>query len=141
MFGRKIPLFRVFGFQVNIDLSWFLLALLITWSLAALFRQMHEGLAPATYWLMGGAGALGLFVSIVLHELGHSIVAQKCGVRMRGITLFIFGGVAEMSDEPPSAMAEFLIAIAGPIVSLIISAIMLAIMAGMIAVFRIRRWI
>lgn len=121
MFGRKIPLFKLFGFQINIDPSWFIIAILITWSLATgYFPNVHEELATSTYWIMGVAGAIGLFVSIVLHELGHSLVARRCGMEMRGITLFIFGGVAEMSQEPPSAQAEFFVAIAGPIVSVAI---------------------
>jgi len=126
MFGRKIPLFKLFGFQVNIDPSWFLLVILITWSLSAgLFPELYDDLSTTTYWLMGAAGALGLFISIVLHELGHSIVARRNGLEMRGITLFIFGGVAEMTDEPPSATAELYIAVAGPIVSVVLAMILL----------------
>jgi Zn-dependent protease len=71
---------------------------------------------------MGIAGALGLFGSIILHELSHSMVARRYGMPMKGITLFIFGGVAEMEDEPPHARAEFLVAIAGPIASILIAA-------------------
>jgi len=71
---------------------------------------------------MGAAGAVGLFVSILLHEFGHAIVARRYGMSMKGITLFIFGGVAEMDHEPPSAKIEFLVAIAGPIVSVLIAA-------------------
>jgi len=127
MFGKRIPLFKVFGFEVGIDYSWFFLAVLITWSLAAsLFPAQHRGLSPATYWTMGAAGALGLFISIVLHELSHSLVARRFGLRIRGITLFIFGGVAEMESEPPSAKAEFWVAIAGPIASFVIAGAMLA---------------
>ncbi|MEZ6097791.1 MAG: site-2 protease family protein [Pirellulaceae bacterium] len=70
---------------------------------------------------MGLAGAIGLFVSILAHELGHAVVARRFDVPMRGITLFIFGGVAEMTKEPPSAKAEFLVAIAGPVVSVVIA--------------------
>jgi Zn-dependent protease/CBS domain-containing protein len=129
MFGKRIPLCKLFGFQVWIDWSWFILALLITWSLATgLFPSLFadEHLSTATLWSMGVAGALGLFVSIVLHELGHSVVARQFGMQMRGITLFIFGGVAEMTDEPPSAKAEFFMAIAGPAVSVAIGGVMLA---------------
>ena len=126
MIGAKIPLFRLFGFQINIDFSWFLLAVLITWSLAAgLFPSLHEGFDTTTYWVMGVAGALGLFASIILHELGHALVARRYGVQMGGITLFIFGGVAEMNDEPPGPIAELFIAIAGPIVSLLLGVLAL----------------
>jgi Zn-dependent protease/predicted transcriptional regulator len=128
MFTKRIPLFKLLGFQVWLDWTWFILALLITWSLATvLFPKLYEeaGLTPTVQWSMGVAGAAGLFVSIVLHELGHSVVARRFGMQMRGITLFIFGGVAEMTDEPPSAIAEFFVAIAGPVVSFLIGVGML----------------
>jgi len=121
MFGKKTHLFTLLGFDVGIDLSWILLALLLTWSLAkGLFPHYFPGMPESTYWWMGVGGALGLFVSIVFHEFCHSIVAKRFGLPMKGITLFIFGGVAEMSDEPPSATAEFLMAIAGPISSVLL---------------------
>jgi Zn-dependent protease len=128
MFMKRVPLFKLLGFQVWIDWSWFILALLITWTLATgLFPRLYAdaGIDAATYWVMGAAGAIGLFASIVLHELGHSVVARRFGIRMRGITLFIFGGVAEMTDEPPAASAEFWVAIAGPIVSVMIGVAMI----------------
>ncbi len=123
MFGTRIDLFKVFGIPVRVDLSWFLIVLLISWSLAtAVFPQYFKDLPNAVYWAMGLAGALGLFVSILLHELSHCVVAKRYGVSIRGITLFIFGGVAEMEDEPPSAKAEFWVAVAGPIASILIAA-------------------
>ncbi|MEZ5333113.1 MAG: site-2 protease family protein [Thermoanaerobaculia bacterium] len=125
MFGRRIPLFEVFGFSVRLDPSWFLLAILIAWSLGGengYFRATHEGLGPAAYWLMGAAAALGLFTSIVLHELAHSVMARRFGLAIKGITLFIFGGVAEMTEEPESPRAEFLVAVAGPLASVLIAA-------------------
>ncbi|MDR0306675.1 MAG: site-2 protease family protein [Chitinispirillales bacterium] len=118
MFGRKIRLFSIFGFQVSIDMSWIIIAVLITWSLAqGVFPLFYKDLTPAAYWIMGAVGAVGLFASIVFHELCHSLAARRFGLPMRGITLFIFGGVAEMEDEPPSARAEFFIAVAGPVSS------------------------
>eukprot|EP00913_Durusdinium_trenchii_P013395 g12576.t1 len=89
---------------------------------ASFFPQQAEGLTGGTYWIMGAAGALGLFASILAHELGHAVVARRFDLHIRGITLFIFGGVAEMSKEPPSPKVEFFVAIAGPIVSILISA-------------------
>lgn len=122
MFGRRFDLFSLFGFRVGIDTSWFFLAILVTWSLATgVFPSWHPQLASVTYWVMGAFGAIGLFFSIVFHELAHSLVARQHGVVMRGITLFIFGGVAEMTDEPPSARAEFQVAVAGPLASLLIA--------------------
>jgi Zn-dependent protease len=123
MSGKGIELFRLFGFSVRIDWSWLIIALLVTWSLAAgVFPDHYPDLGQSVYWWMGVCGALGLFASILLHELGHSLVARQYGVEMRGITLFIFGGVAEMADEPPSAKAELAIAVAGPIVSVLAGA-------------------
>ncbi|MFW6140777.1 MAG: site-2 protease family protein [Acidobacteriota bacterium] len=121
MFGKGIKLIKLFGFEVKIDFSWLLLGLLITWTLAqGLFPHFYGGLSTATYWLMGIAGALGLLVSIVFHELWHSLIARKFGLPMKGITLFVFGGVAEMTEEPPSPKAEFFMAVAGPIASIVL---------------------
>ncbi len=121
MFGRRIRLFKLLGFGVNIDLSWVVLALLITWSLAQGFFPYHyEGYPAVTYWFMGAAGAVGMFASIIFHELCHSLVARRFGLPMQGITLFIFGGVAEMDREPPSPKAEFFMAIAGPVSSILL---------------------
>lgn len=123
MFGRGIHLFTVFGFSVRLDPSWFIVAVLATSNLATqLFPAQNPGLPRSTYWAMGIAGALLLFASVVVHELAHSLVARRYGVPMRGITLFLFGGVAEMTSEVPSPKAEFWIAIAGPAMSLAIAA-------------------
>ncbi len=124
MFGRAIELFKVFGFTVRIDPSWFIVAVLVTWSFATVsFPAQLPGYPPATYWLMGIAGAFCYFLSVVLHELSHSLVARTYGVEMRGITLFIFGGVAEMPGEVPTPRAEFVIAAAGPAASFAIGAV------------------
>ena len=121
MFGRRITLFKLFGFEVRLDASWILIAVLVTWSLAAaMFPAEYPGLTPQAYWLMGIVGALGFFGSIVIHELCHSLVANHHKLPMRGITLFIFGGVAEMGGEPQSPKVEFLMAIAGPIASIVL---------------------
>ncbi len=126
MFGRRIPLFSLFGFKVNIDLSWLILAVLITWSLAVgLFPYYFKGFSSATYWWMGVAGALGLFLSIVFHEFFHSLVAKGFGIPMKGITLFIFGGVSELTEEPPSPKSEFLVSIVGPVSSVVLAFIFL----------------
>ena len=119
MFGKSIRLFSLLGFDVKIDISWLLLAFLITWSLAqGLFPYYFKNLSSSTYWWMGIFGALGLFFSIIFHELSHSLVARTFGLPIKGITLFVFGGVAHMEEEPPSAKAEFLMAIAGPVSSI-----------------------
>jgi Zn-dependent protease/sulfur carrier protein ThiS len=122
MFTNRVKLFNLLGFPIYVDATWLILAVLITWSLAqGLFPNYFPDLPPLTYWLMGAAGALGLFVSIILHELGHSVVARAYGISIRGITLFLFGGVAEMEEEPRNARSEFFMAIAGPIMSLVLA--------------------
>ncbi len=118
MFGKSFTLFKLFGFKVRMDVSWLIIAVLITWTLATgIFPRYYKNLPPMIYWWMGAAGALGLFFSIVFHEFFHSLVAHHYGLPMEGITLFIFGGVAEMSEEPENAKTEFLMAIAGPLSS------------------------
>ena len=119
---RQIRLFSLFGFEVKLDLSWLLLAFLISWSLGAgMFPNEYPGLSHIVYAWMGIAVAVGVFFSIVFHEFAHSIVARHFGMPIRGITLFIFGGVAEMEREPPSPKSEFLMAIAGPIASFLLA--------------------
>ncbi len=122
MLKRKIELFKLLGFSVSLDVSWGIILFLVVWSLAkGAFPAYYPNLSPQTYWIMGVAGALGLFVSIVIHEFSHSMVARKYGMDIKGITLFVFGGVAEMKDEPKTPKIEFLMAIAGPITSLFLS--------------------
>ncbi len=131
MFGKRIELFKLFGFSVRIDLSWLVIAVLITWSLASgWFPQYGTDLSPETYWWMAVAGTLGLFASIIFHEMSHSLIARRFGLPMKGITLFIFGGVAEMDEEPPSAKAEFWMAVAGPAAS--------AVLVGLFALLTMR---
>jgi len=125
MFGKKIPLFKLFGFSVNVDVSWFILAALIIWTLSdGFFPSYFEGFSKVAYLWMGIAGALGLFASIIFHEFCHSLVARQYGLPMKGITLFIFGGVAEMADEPPSPKVEFLMALAGPVSSILLATVL-----------------
>jgi Zn-dependent protease len=114
-----IPLGRIFGIAIELDYSWFLIFGLLTWTLAVGYYP-HEfpGWSPFRYWLLGAITAIMLFVSVLLHELGHSVVAMRYGVPVQRITLFIFGGIAQIGAEPPSAVAEFWIAVAGPAVSL-----------------------
>src|SRR5919198_1249304 len=113
MFGTRWRLFRLLGIPINVDASWLIILALITWSLATQFHRDNSALSPADYWAMGLVAALAFFLCIVLHELGHAVVARSQGMPIRGITLFLFGGVAELGAEPPSAPAEFLMAIAG----------------------------
>jgi len=124
MFGKGIHLFKLFGFGVELDWSWLIIAALVVWSLAAgYFPAFYPDMATTTYWWMGVVGAVGLFASIVVHEFSHSLVARRYGLEMRGIRLFVFGGVAQMDEEPNTPLAEFMMAIAGPITSVLIAAL------------------
>jgi Zn-dependent protease/CBS domain-containing protein len=115
-------LFSLSGFEVKLDLSWLLLALLITWSLGAgVFPEEYPDLPRRVYAWMGIACAIGVFFSIVFHEFSHSMVARQFGLPIKGITLFIFGGVAEMEEEPPNPRSEFLMAAAGPLASFLLA--------------------
>lgn len=123
MFGKSYELFRVFGLPIRIDLSWLIIVFLVAWSLGTgWFPGQAGGLSQAAYWSLGLAGALLLFASVVVHELSHALVARQQGLPMQGITLFLFGGVAQMSGQPPSAKAEFLVAIAGPAMTVVVTA-------------------
>ncbi len=109
---------RLLGFRIRIDYSWFIVLALITWTFAT-WQFPHElpGLSGPTYFVMGFSGALLLFLSVLLHELAHSVVARSRGIPVAGITLFIFGGVAEMGREPERPLDEFLLTIVGPLSS------------------------
>lgn len=121
MFGRGVTLFTLFGFKVSIDASWLIIAVLITLTLSqGVFPTLYEGLSSGVYWIMGLAGAVGLFASIIFHEFFHSVVARRYGLPMKGITLFVFGGIAEMEDQPKNPKTEFLMALAGPVSSILL---------------------
>ncbi|MCE5276742.1 MAG: site-2 protease family protein [Planctomycetaceae bacterium] len=135
MLNRSIKLFTILGFTVRIDLSWLVILVLVVWSLGAgVFPAQFPGLAWGSYLAMALAAALGLFASIVIHELCHSLVARAYGLPMKGITLFMLGGVAEMSDEPPTPKAEGLIAAAGPAISLVLGVVFIVAAIGAAAV-------
>ena len=122
MFGPGIKLFSVFGFEVKLDFSWVFIATLVVWSLATgYFPQALAGLSADTYWTMAVVATFGLFFSIVFHELAHSLVARIFGLKIKGITLFIFGGIAEMANEPKNPITELMMAIAGPLGSLVLA--------------------
>lgn len=109
---------RALGIPIRVHASWFLVFLLVTWSLSTGYLPDNlPGLSPERYWAMGAVAAVLLFFSVLLHELGHSYVALHYRIPIEQITLFIFGGVAHMRREAPSPKAEFLIAVAGPVVS------------------------
>ena len=135
MFTLRWRLFRLMGIPITLDASWLVILALITLSLMQVFPAWMKQFFPDApelsrydYAFMSIVAALAFFVCIVLHELGHAVVARSLGMQIKGITLFLFGGVAELGEEPASARTEFLMATAGPAVSVI-----LAILFGLLA--------
>jgi Zn-dependent protease len=119
---HTIPLVRILGIPIGLDYSWFLILGLITWTMAVgYYPSEFKNWPRAQYWIVGGATAIMLFVSVLLHELGHSVVAMHYKIRVRSITLFIFGGISQIGAEPTSAAAGFWIAIVGPAVSFVLA--------------------
>lgn len=113
-------LFRVFGIDVQLHFSWWFVFALLAWSLSSsFFPQYFPGMTNRTYWVMGVISVVLLFVSVLLHELSHSLVAKAKKVKVESITLFFFGGVASIDDENLKPSTEFLMSIAGPLFSLL----------------------
>jgi Zn-dependent protease/CBS domain-containing protein len=123
--GRhSLSLGKIFGIPVGLDWSWFLIFILVTWLLAsAYFPVEFKNWPTSEYWIVGAVTSLFFFASVLIHELGHSVVALRYKIPVRSITLFIFGGVSQITKEPPSAFAEFLIASAGPFTSFLLAGI------------------
>lgn len=120
----NIKLVRVWGIPIGLHASWFLVFALVTWSLATgYFPAEYPNLSLPSHWLLGALTSVLFFGSVVVHELAHSVVALRYGIPVRSISLFIFGGVAQIGDEPKTAGAEFRIAIAGPLSSLLLAAL------------------
>jgi Zn-dependent protease len=121
-----LPLGRLFGIRISIDYSWLFIVVLMTWSLTAAFGRWHPTWTAPTALATALIASILFFASVVLHELAHSIVARRFGVPVRSITLFLFGGVSNIEREPPSAKAEFLTAVVGPVTSIALGAVLLA---------------
>lgn len=110
---------RIFGIPVRIHISWLLVFVLVTWGLAGqYFPDRYPDWSAAWYWLIGVTTSLLFFASVLVHEFAHSLVSMATGVPVKDITLFIFGGAAQITSEPKSALNEFLMAIAGPMTSI-----------------------
>jgi Zn-dependent protease/CBS domain-containing protein len=110
---------RIFGIDIFIDTSWFIIFILFTWTMASsYFPQRFPEWPSPRLWLFGALTSLLLFASVLGHELAHSLVAKRQGEEVRNITLFILGGVAQISDEPKQPAREFVMALAGPMASL-----------------------
>jgi len=110
---------RIWGIPISVHVSWLLVFALVAGSLAGGdFREQHPEWGLVTRWALGALTSLIFFACVLVHELGHSRVALRNGIPIRGITLFVFGGVAQISREAASPGVEFRIAIAGPLTSL-----------------------
>jgi len=115
---------KIAGIDIYINVSWIIILVLLTVSLATgWFPQLYRGWSTATYWVVGFISAILLFVSVLLHELAHSLVARRRGVPVKNITLFIFGGVSNIEQEPKSPGVEFQITVVGPLTSILIGVV------------------
>src|SRR5205085_6982368 len=115
---------KIAGIEIDINVSWIVILVLLMVSLATgWFPQLYPGWSTATYWVVSFISALLLFVSVLLHELAHSLVARRSGLPVKNITLFIFGGVSNIEQEPKSPGVEFQMAVVGPLTSLLIGAV------------------
>jgi Zn-dependent protease/CBS domain-containing protein len=122
----KIRLFKVAGIQITIDYSWFVIFALILWSLSAgYFPRQYPGLSTQSYWAAGAVATCFFFLSVIFHELSHSLMAIHFGINIPEITLFIFGGVSRLSQEPKDPRNEFIIAIVGPLSSFLLAGVFL----------------
>ncbi len=115
---------KIAGIDIDIHVSWIIILVLLTVSLATgWFPQLYPRWAPATYWITSFIASLLLFVSVLVHELAHSLVARRRGLPVKSITLFIFGGVSNIEREPPSPGIEFQMAFVGPLTSIVIGVV------------------
>ena len=120
--GGSIQLVRVFGIRIGVDVSWFLVLFLVIWSLSNWYEDLFPGDDTKSF-LLAVISALAFFTSVVLHELGHALVAVRNGIPIAGIDLWMFGGVAKMQRDTDSPGVEFKVAIGGPVVTLLIAAL------------------
>jgi Zn-dependent protease/CBS domain-containing protein len=119
-----ITLFRVAGIRISLDISWFIIFALVLLALSAgYFPRNFPGQEPQTYWIAGFVTTLLFFASVLIHELSHSLVAIRAGLEIPEITLFIFGGVSRLSQEPKDPVTELRIALVGPLSSFVLAAV------------------
>jgi Zn-dependent protease len=123
--GRSIQLARVFGIRIGVDPGWFIILFLVIYLMTDRFAELYPDASTKSF-LLGVLSALLFFLSILLHELGHAVVAIRNGIRISGIDLWLFGGVAKMDRDADSPGVEFRVAVAGPLVTLLIAGVCLA---------------
>jgi Zn-dependent protease len=120
----NIRIGKISGIPIELHWSWFLIFFLVTWSLAtSFFPEEYSQLNPGLYWVLGVITSILFFGSVLAHELGHSLLAIASKIPVKNISLFIFGGVAQIQQEPKSPGTEFKVAIAGPLVSFLLAGI------------------
>jgi CBS domain-containing protein len=121
---KGLKLFRVLGIQISLNYTWFIVFGLIAWSLAiGYFPSSYPDLSRSAHLVMGFLGAFFLFLSVLVHELTHSYIAKREGIEVKEITLFIFGGVSQLTKEPEDPEKELKMAIGGPLSSLVLALI------------------
>lgn len=120
-----VRLGKIFGIDIRVDWSWFVIFLLITWSLGITFGQIHRDWTFELRWGLAVLASLLFFVSVLAHELAHALAALARGIPVKGITLFMFGGVANIQREPSSPAEELFITIVGPLTSMFLGGVFL----------------
>ncbi|TAJ19742.1 MAG: CBS domain-containing protein [Dehalococcoidia bacterium] len=125
--GQGLLIARIRGIAIRVHWSWLAIAALISWSLATGFFAEEFDWSPGRRWVWAIGCALGFFLSVLLHELSHALVAQHYRMRVPSITLFIFGGVSNIDGEMQSPGQEFRVAIAGPLLSLVLGVVVIAV--------------
>lgn len=116
---------KIIGVEIKLHYTWFVIFTLVTWTLAQGYMpQQYPGLPSALYWVIGAVAALLLFASVLFHELCHSYVAKRQGLPVPAITLFLFGGVSQIAEEPQNPNLEFRIALVGPLSSFALAALL-----------------
>jgi Zn-dependent protease len=121
----SIKICRIRGIRITVHPTWFLAVVFIAWTIESLFARSYPGWSSSQHWIAAVLGALALLGSVLLHELAHSITAQQIGLKVDGITLFIFGGVSQIRGKYQRAGDEFIVAFAGPLMSLLLGVICL----------------
>ena len=116
---------RIFGINIRIDRSWLLVFFLVVWNLAMVLGRYYPDWSTGLRWSTALLAAILFFASVLGHELAHSLVARAQGISIHGITLFLFGGVSNMGGDPDSPRQEFVMAIVGPITSLVLGVVVI----------------
>jgi len=125
--GQGFRIGRLFGIDIRIEWTWLIIFALVTYSLGNTFGQFHADWSESLRWALAVISALLFFGSVLAHELAHSLVSQARGNPVNSITLFLFGGVSNIREEPDSPQGEFLMAILGPVTSIVIGGVLLVI--------------